>query len=501
MATLVATQVTGKPWVRLDLDWSDNLDVQYVKIIRLAPGETYSTALNVGGTPIRLPAWGNTFDDARGTWTYLSNGTGVFYDTEAPMDVACTWLAVADVYLSAARDTYTRTVANNWGTADVGGTWVVTAAATQWQVASTLGTVQPSATGSDRFATLTLAGADRTVQADVRAAALPATGQHRLGVLGRHTDTSNHYMAEMTVSTAGIVTVRVTKRVAAAETVVGTSTSPYLYVAAAWWRIRVTIAGTRIQAKAWPVFNVAEPVGWMVDVTDASLAAGTLAGMFYRNETVVTTHVYSADNFRAYANATSATTLASSGSITLASDNTLWLTDPLRPAHDRALHLCPTGPSGCTQPTGIFFRSMEAFTRRADQQLIEVANRERSAAVTSTRKAPTSRLSVVSKTLADRDGVDTLITPGSPLLLRAPAVYGYPDRYLAVSDTQEERVSNDHRIPVRVWTLPWAETDAPPGPPEGVSESRYIDQTQYASWTLLVAAGHTWEDIVQGDAV
>lgn len=501
MATLTATQVTAKPWVRLDLNWSDNLDVQYIKIIRLLPGQTYSTALNTGGTPIRLPTWGNTFTDSRGTWTYLSNGRGVFYDTEAPMDVAVTWVAVADIFASSARDTYTRSVSNNWGTADVGGTWTVTAAATQWQVTGTVGTSQPSANNSDRFGTLTLSGANRTVQADIRVAALPASGQHRMGVSVRHTDTSNHYLAELVISTAGLVTLRLVKRVAGVETVLASAVSPYLYVAATTWRIRAMAQGTQLTAKTWPVGDVGEPAGWALDTTDASLAAGTLAGAWMRNETAVTTHVYTYDNFRAYANTFSAVTLASGGSVTMASNSLLWLTDPLRPGLDRSLNLCPTGVSGCVGPTGIFFQSMTSFGRAADQSINHMANRVRPTAVSRERKAPTAQLRMVSRTLTDRDDVVNLTAAGTPLMLRAPAVYGYPDRYLAVGDTSEELVSTDHRVPVRTWTLPWAEVDAPVGAAQGVPETRYDDLcTNYASWTALVAAGWTWEDIVQGDA-
>lgn len=501
MATLTATQVTGKPWIRLDLNWSDNPDVQYVRIIRLLPGQTYSAALNVGGTAIRLPTWGSTFTDGRGTWTYLSAGRGVWYDTEAPMDVAVSYVAVSDVYVSAARDTYTRSVSNNWGTADQGGVWVVTAAATQWQVTGTVGTVQPSAAASDRFATLTLAGADRTVVIDVRAVALPATNTHRLGVSARYTDASNHYIAEVVLSTAGVVTLRVIKRVATVQTVIASTVLLTPYTANSWWRIRFMVAGTRLAARAWPVFDVAEPTTWTIDTTDTSLPAGTLVAAFARNETAVTTHVYSFDNFQAYANGQTVTTLASGGSVTMASNSLLWLTDPLRPGLDRSLNLCPTGVSGCTGPTGIFFRSGGPLARSADQQVNAMANRSRPVVTSRDRKAPTSELGIVSRTLVDRDDVVALTAAGTPLMLRAPAIYGYPDRYLAIGDTREDLVTLDHRVPVRSWTLPWAEVDAPVGGAQGVPETRYGDLcTNYATWTALVAAGHTWEAVMQGAA-
>lgn len=501
MATLTATQVTSKPWVRLDLNWSDNLDVKYVKILRLLPGQTYSTALNTGGTAIRLPTWGNTFTDSRGTWTYLSAGRGVFYDTEAPMDVACTWLAVADIFASSARDTFTRSVTDNWNNADLGGAWAVTAAASQWDVTGTVGTSQPSANNSDRFGTLTLSGADRTVEADFRVPNLPASGTHRIGVMARYTDASNHYIAEVTITTAGVLTLRVIKRVATVQTVIASAVSLLAYTANQWWRIRFMAAGSRLAAKVWPVFDIAEPSGWVIDTTDTSLPTGALAGVWVRNETAVTTHVYSFDNFQAYANAQSTVTLASGGSVTIGNNSLLWLTDPLRPGLDRSLNLCPTGVSGCTGPTGIFLQSMPSMNRASDQEVHQVANRVRPSVTSRLRKAPTSSMRVVSRTLTDRDDMIALTAAGTPLMLRAPAVYGYPDRYLAVGDTTEELVTTDHRVPVRIWTLPWAEVDAPAGGGEGVPEARYGDLcTNYASWTALVAAGHTWEAIMQGAA-
>jgi hypothetical protein len=505
MATLTSTLVAGTTYVRLELDWSSLPEVQYVRIMRLRAGETYNTSTNTGGTAVRLPSWGNTFTDDIGTWTYLSNSRGVWYDTEAPLDVPVTYVAVARPFTTLVRDAFGRTVANDWGSPDFGPsayTEVVTAG--DYDVAGGKGTIQPTANTSYRIASTTFLIHPSAVEARTTFAwsALPATGQLRAGIVMRYSAVTDFYAGEAQIATTGIVTARIIRVTGGTTNVIATvalGDLGFTYVAAAVWRIAFRLESDTWYLKVWPS-SQAEPTDWQLSIFDAT-QTGSNAGLMARNDTAVTTQIASFDDFLMSEIAQSTSTVSSTPAVTVDSLSSLWLKDPLRPGLDLQINLCPTGPSGCTQPTGVFFHSMGPLTRKADAQVRGMGNRVVPSATFRARKAPTGELRLVSRTLPDRDRLLALLASGSPLLLQAPAAYGLPDRYLLVGDTGEDRIHSDHRVPFRFFTLPWSEVDAPGGGGEGTPETRWDDLcTNYATWTLLIAAGWTWTDIMQGDA-
>lgn len=505
MATLTSTLVAGTTYVRLELDWTSQPEVQYARIIRLRAGETYDDDLNEGGTPIRLPNWGQTFTDEYGTWSYLSNGRAVWYDTEAPLDEPVTYVAVAMPYVTLARDAFSRSVSNDWGSPDLGpSAYTESNTAADYDVNGTKGTIQPTATGADRAATLLfLTPKLMEIRGTFSWNTLPASGTLRAGAVLRYAGTTDHYSVETSISTTGLMSARVVRRTASTPTVIGSRTvrdPNYTYVAGAVWRFAGRIDTTdTFSFKAWPA-TLPEPADWQIQVVD-STQTGASAGFYARNETAVTTHIVSFDDLLMSEIVRTTVTVSSSPSVTVSSASSLWLKDPLRPGYDIQINLCPTGPSGCTQPTGVFFHSMGALTRTADSQVRGMGNRVVPSSTHRARKAPTSELRLVTRTLADRDDLLALLAAGGPLLLQAPAIYGLPDRYLMIGDVTEERISTDHRNPLRVFSLPWSEVDAPAGGGEGTPETRWDDLcTNYATWTLLIAAGWTWQDIMQGDA-
>jgi hypothetical protein len=488
------------------LDWSDNLDVEYVRIMRLRAGESYDTTTNTGGTPIRLPAWGNTFTDEIGTWTYPSNFRGVWHDTEAPLDEAVSWVAVARILSTLARDTFTRSVTDGWGTATSGETYTLVGTAANFDVNGTAGTIQPGTSNSNRIAVIAEAGADRTVAVDFAWSAIPAANSIYGGVIPRYTDSSNFYVVDVHILPASGPFLRIRKNVAGVLSDIATLnlflTYGYAhnYVAAATWRVKAMISGSTISAKAWNKSLVIEP-DWQLTATDTSHATGANVGVFARNDSVTLTIVGTFDNFRATENNRTSVTVSSTPALTLNTNSLVWLKDPLRPALDRSLDLCPTPASGCTGPSGFFFQGLGGLQRDSDHLVAQMANRVRPSQVSRLRKAPTGELRFVSRTLTDRTAAIALVAAGTPLLLQAPAVYGQPDSYLAIGDVSEDRIHVDHRFPMRLWTLPWAEVDAPVGPAQGVPETRWDDLcTLYAAWSNLISAGHTWTDILQGDA-
>lgn len=227
-------------------------------------------------------------------------------------------------------DSFSRSATDSWSSADTGESYTLVGTAANFDIASGVGTIQPGATSSDRIAVVTAdSGADRTVEVTAKWASLPASGVLRAGVVARYVDSSNFYIGEISISTAGVVTVQATKNVAGSKTVLATYTHPTAYVGGVNWRIRASVTGTAILVKAWRAAD-SEP-DWQVSTTDSSITTGTLAGVWARNETAVTTHVASYDTFSSvslpvtYDSGWVSSTATTATPSTVLSNNTAWI--------------------------------------------------------------------------------------------------------------------------------------------------------------------------------
>lgn len=192
--------------------------------------------------------------------------------------------------IDSVNDVFGRTVSNGWGSADSGQAWAITLTASQYAVSGGTGRITPDTLSSNRFTLLdTGAGADRLARSDVMYPALPASGILMIGLSPRAVGLTDHYLAELRISTVGAVTLRMSKRVANVSTTLVDFSHPTAYVAGTWWRIKTQAIGTALRAKAWPAASD-EPASWQIDTTDSALPGGSLVMCYARNETAVTTH-------------------------------------------------------------------------------------------------------------------------------------------------------------------------------------------------------------------
>ncbi len=121
--------------------------------------------------------------------------------------------------------------------------------------------------------------------------------------------------------------------------------------------------------------------------------------------------------------------------------------------------------------------------------------------VSKVRSSVASTLTLVSRTFADRDRLNALLTPGSPLLFQVPEQYGVPDQYMSIAATAVGRVLPDHQFPIRVFSLPYAAVSAPGGPMQGTIGARWSDTcNRYANWAAVYSAGLTWIQVLDGAA-
>ncbi|HET6504621.1 MAG TPA: hypothetical protein VFG87_28060 [Amycolatopsis sp.] len=219
------------------------------------------------------------------------------WDTSAPsfdVDIAGEQVTVTAI-ASVLTDAFGRTVGSgSWGSADTGQSYTLSVSAAG-SVGSGVGVIQPNSTGSDFQAYADIGSSDFDLVCNVSVAALPASGTWGIGVVGRLTNGSNFYSLRMTSTSAGVMSLLVSKRVAGSGSTVATASLSTTYVGGTTYRIRFQGIGQALRGKIWLPAGT-EP-GWNIDTTDSSLTTGTNAGAFARNDTAVTTHVMSYDNF------------------------------------------------------------------------------------------------------------------------------------------------------------------------------------------------------------
>lgn len=192
---------------------------------------------------------------------------------------------------------------------------------------------------------------------------------------------------------------------------------------------------------------------------------------------------------------------ATSGGVTVLSLGAAQLKDPLRPGNNVRVDFCFDPNPLCIPAEGVFWQSLDAESQAANAAVFNVNNQANPLVVSKTRSAPTSTLTLVSRTFPDRDRLIALLAPGSPLLFQAPDEYGLPDRFLSVGADTISRVLPDHRFPIRVFSLPHSVCSAPGGTMQGTVGARWADTcNRYTSWSAVNAAGITWTQVLQGSA-
>lgn len=190
---------------------------------------------------------------------------------------------------------------------------------------------------------------------------------------------------------------------------------------------------------------------------------------------------------------------ATSGGVIVPSAGSCQFKDPLVPGNNVRVDFSWDPNPQCTPTEGVFWQSLDTEQYAANAAVFNINNQDVAQVVSKTRSAPTSTLTLVSRTFADRDRLIALLQPGSPLLFQAPDEYGLPDRYLSVGANSISRVLPDHRIPIRVFSMPHTVCAAPGGPMQGTVGARWGDLcNRYATWAAVNAAGLTWIQLLDG---
>jgi hypothetical protein len=202
--------------------------------------------------------------DAFPTYGDFVTAPGTFEDLLAG-DVLCPGGVPAD----AITDTFERTVANGWGTADTGQVWTVRdGPATDFSVAGGTGRHVLTAPGIFHITTLPWTVPDSSLRVDFSLSALPVTDSAYVFPVVQYADTTHLYMARVQISGTGGMFLTLRKR-DGAETQLGSAfTTALTFAPGAWYTVRLNRTGTTLQGKVW-LRGTPEPA-WQVTVTDAT---------------------------------------------------------------------------------------------------------------------------------------------------------------------------------------------------------------------------------------
>lgn len=256
-----------------------------------------------GGTTITGYSWnfgdGTTSTQASPMKTYASAGTYTVTltvtDSQGATSAPATQSVVVTEQTFIARDTFERTVAGGWGTADVGGAW-----------ATNNNTLSSVSAGAGRF-TLN-AGQTRSAALGISAQNVdarvlfstdkPATGGGVHFNYQVHRTAAGDYRLKLRISSAGVVTVSLAKLVGTTETLLtNTPLTGYTHSAGGELRLRLqalTAGGsTTLNAKVWPS-GASEPGGWLTTVSDTQAelqGAGQIGVLAYMSGTATNSPV------------------------------------------------------------------------------------------------------------------------------------------------------------------------------------------------------------------
>ncbi|WP_055693011.1 hypothetical protein [Streptomyces prasinopilosus] len=227
--------------------------------------------------------------------------TSAEFPSEFPFDVRAggevmTVTAVAD----AVTDTFGRTAAGGWGTANTGQPWTLTGGtATDYAVGSGVGTHTMTTVNISRRTLMPQPGRDFDLQVDMATSALSTGGHQSGGPMARATDGNNLYQARLEATPAQGLVLTLRKRVGGTETVLATATLALTHTAGTFYRIRFQGQGSTLQARAWRAADP-DPGGWQVAAVDGDLTAAGEMGVrsLIATSNTNTSPVIRYDNFR-----------------------------------------------------------------------------------------------------------------------------------------------------------------------------------------------------------
>lgn len=435
-----------------------------------------------------------------------------------------------DVEQTIARDTFTRVLANTWGSPDVGPPYLHIGALTQYSVSGSVGVVTPDSVNNGRGAVLDTGSTDHDLVVEIITNTIPTGGTTNYGGAVRYMDASNYMRGSALIATGtGAITAELMARVGGVDTVIA-SVATGLTIAVDH-RVRIRACGNRFMLRISPI-SAPEPEAWTLDVQFPGLSVGTFAGAIFRRNTgnatptfagfdnlVITTadgppsgddlrlyrvtpdgvetevrgSPFSTEPATAFANMATAVfwdgeapfdtdvfyrmysacgTLAlTSNTVNLASGGDGWLRDPTDPSRNLRI-VMEEFFDECVDEDVIVFSGLEAREYPTASGIFDRIQAARPATVSMIRKNYGSTLLLTSFSLDDIDSLEDIFADGRILSLSLPMEYGWAHRsfgtdYITIFDITQSVIGVDQRVTTRFWTIPFRLSPEPVDTSEG----------------------------------
>ncbi|CAN5163954.1 hypothetical protein BH09ACT10_BH09ACT10_11120 [soil metagenome] len=221
---------------------------------------------------------------AAGTYTVtlqVTDNQGATGTRSAPVTVTVTAPS------NSASDSFNRTVASGFGTADAGGPWTTTGTASRYSVANGVGTMAAAPGSSLRADLLGLQQTSINMTSTATVDAAPAGGGTYVALVGRRVNSTNDYRLKVRLQAGGAVAAQLVRVVGGTETAIQTvgSVPGLTYAVGDVLRLRLVVDGTgstALRAKVWKN-GTSEPSAWLLQATDntAALQAPGSIGYWY----------------------------------------------------------------------------------------------------------------------------------------------------------------------------------------------------------------------------
>jgi len=422
-------------------------------------------------------------------------------------------------------DTFTRSTSNGWGTATSGQSWSVTGTASDY---STNGSIARQSCGSvsvERLAVLDINKKDVYVYVEFQSPAAPLGGSQIVELECRRTDTSNFMSARIELQTSGAIFAVLRKVVAGVSTTLASATTSLSFAASTWYSLRFRAVDSDFAVKIWRTLDD-EPVAWTLVATDASITAATdlaVRSVLATGNTNTLPVVFDFDNLVVNGDAVverSTDQIRWSqvrGGTDLGLPGATWTVDDYEFSADvsnyyrlratDSIATASTTPSLAGQVWLKFLNRpflntiIEPYgdleVRRRDRNgVFDIVGRSLPIAVTDVRGSREFDLELITRNQADHDRLDLVLAGGDPAFLHTPPGHALPSMYAAIGEVRDRRpVPETH-----FWTLPIIETAMPDLAIVGGTNTYQTVLNTYATYTALLAANATYQDIADGVA-
>lgn len=284
-------------------DATGNTATSTQEVTIVAPNAAPDAAFTVTANGLTVNANGSASSDPDGTidsyaWTFGDGGTATgatasrtyaapgtytvtleVTDDDGAKDTATQQVTVSAAAAAYAQDSFTRSVNNGWGAADLGGTWTRAGSAANFAVAGGVGTIRMGSKGAGPGMALTdVSSSDTEMRATIGIDKAATGGGVYVTMRPRMTASGDRYYMDTRFVSGGSVSVILGRNVGSSEavlqsrTVAGLSVSPTDRL-----HVKVQAFGTSpttFRAKVWEV-GTPEPSEWTASVTDTSAALQT----------------------------------------------------------------------------------------------------------------------------------------------------------------------------------------------------------------------------------